>query len=209
MTHRIHMYMKQHTCIKCECVLNDVNSYQYDIKNSHYICKTCKRKQAREMRMKNPSIYRERVNRYRRGVGYGPMEKNPSCSWYLGVHVAEHVLSMVFKDVHKMPYNHQGYDFICNKGMKIDVKSSTAHKKTNTSDWFGFHIRRNKIADYFLCLAFDSRENLEPKHLWLLPADKINHVVNAVISLNTINKWDEYKLPIDKVISCCDTMRTK
>jgi hypothetical protein len=123
------------------------------------------------------------------------------------VHVAEQVLSKVFKGVEQMPYGHKGYDFICNQGKKIDVKSACTQTHDRKSDSRTFMIRKNKIADYFLCLAFDNREDLNPLHIWLISGHIINHLIGATISESTLSKWDEYKLDIDKVVKCCDSMK--
>jgi hypothetical protein len=129
---------------------------------------------------------------------------NRDCSLFLGVHVAEGVLRHVFKNVEVMPHGNIGYDFICNHGKKIDVKSS-CHKDNG---WM-FHIRHNIVADYFLCLAFDNREDLTPLGIWLLPGAEFAHLDGARITPNKFNKWDEYKLDIERVITCCDTIRSK
>ena len=96
-----------------------------------------------------------------------------------------------------------GYDFICNRGKKIDVKSSCI-RRGNT--WI-FRINYNTIADYFLCLAFDNRADLNPMHIWLLPSNITSHLSGASIGFSTISKWDEYRLDISKVSMCCDLMR--
>ena len=101
------------------------------------------------------------------------MENNKSCSQYLGIHIAERILSHIFHNVEQMPYNNPGYDLICGNGYKIDVKS-VCHVKDIPNKW-NFPIRRNKIPDYFLCLAFDNREDLNPKHIWLIPGHIINN----------------------------------
>lgn len=127
------------------------------------------------------------------------------CSLFLGVTVAETVLSKVFKNVVRTPYMHRGFDFWCNHQKKIDVKSScTRSGKANT---WAFVIRKNKIADYFLCIAFDNRQDLNPLHLWLIPGNVINHLTGVTFSESTLDKWQEYELPLDKTIACCDTLR--
>lgn len=127
-----------------------------------------------------------------------------SCSTYLGVHVAERVLANVFKDVNRMPLNYPGYDFICNHGKKIDVKSSC---KTKTKQRWEFNTNKNTTADYFLCIAFDNRRSLTPLHLWLIPGKIINHQTKSTISLKTIHKWDAYTIDISKTIECCDAIK--
>ena len=131
---------------------------------------------------------------------------NKNCPNYLGVTVAERVLSKVFKNVERMPNNNPGYDFICNKGYKIDVKSSTKIK--NKNKWT-FKINHNRIADYFICMAFDDRKNLNPLHIWLIPSKEINHLETLTISESKVDKWNKYELfdKLNKVIICCNMMK--
>lgn len=127
---------------------------------------------------------------------------NKDCADYLGG-VAEMVLSRTFHDVQMMPHGNIGYDFVCNHGKKIDVKSSTTRPEVRWS----FSINKNAMADFFLCIAFDNRRDLNPLYVWLIPGDVLNHLTGTYISESTLSKWDEYKLDITKVISCCDTIR--
>jgi hypothetical protein len=128
---------------------------------------------------------------------------NKLSTLYLGVYVAERVLSKVFKDVKIMPSGNRGYDFICNHGKKIDVKSSaTGHK----GRWM-FTINKNQIADYFLCLAFESRDDLyNPVHLWMIPGHIINHKPSVSIGKTTIDKWSKYELPLNNLVVCCNNL---
>jgi len=137
------------------------------------------------------------------------MDKNKCCASYLGCYVAESVLSKVFKNVEIMPNNNPGYDFRCSKDYLVDVKSSCMHVREGRSDSWSFHICKNKIADYFLCIAFDSRADLNPEYIWLIPGERINHLMNASISISAIHKWDEYKLDIDKVVDCCNSLKAQ
>lgn len=118
-----------------------------------------------------------------------------------------------------MPLNNPHYDFICGKGYKIDVKSAClSYPKTNIAKgkyikvynpYWIFLIRKNPIADYFLLLAFSDRETLEPIHIWLIPASKINTKSGITIT-NTpkaLRKWQPYEKPLDKVIHCCNRLR--
>ena len=145
--------------------------------------------------------------KYRAEHGGKPASENKQCAAFLGVHVAEQVLSKVFKDVEQMPPNNKGFDFICNKGKKIDVKSTCTRTHDKQSDAWDFHIKRNQIAEYFLCLAFDNRDNLNPLHIWLIPGHIINHLKHTSIAESTLSKWDEYKLDISKTVACCDNMK--
>lgn len=173
------------------------------------MCKACDVAKVLKWKKENPAKYVMGVARSRAKQGGLSMSENKKCSMYLGVHVAERVLSKVFKDVEIMPYGNQGYDFICNKGMKIDVKSSTLRiSEVRAPLWF-FNINHNKVADYFLCLAFDNRESLTPLHLWLVPAKAINHMHSATISMTTVDRWKEYELDINKVVTCCDTLQDR
>ena len=140
------------------------------------------------------------------GWNSGRAINNKNCSTYLGVIIAEQLLAKAFKNVERMPSNNKGFDFKCNHGYMIDVKSSTKNKKRNA--WL-FMIKQNQIADYFLCLAFDNRQNLNPLHIWLIPSKEINYLKGLSISEGTINKWNKYELTdkLDKVIGCCNIMK--
>lgn len=132
---------------------------------------------------------------------------NKKCATYLGVNVAEKVLSMVFKDISVMPVNNHGYDFICNKGKKIDVKSACIDNSKHLKCRWSFIINKNKTADYFLCLAFDNRADLTPLHMWLIPAEKVNNFVKVSISESTLQKWIKYKIDKSKTIKCCNSIK--
>ena len=144
---------------------------------------------------------------YKQHCWNGGAATNRTCTLYLGVIVAERVLAEVFKNVERMPPRNPGYDFICGQGYKIDVKS--ACMRISRGSW-EFCIRRNTIADYFLFLAFDNRDDLNPVHLWLIPGAEVNHLATATISKGTINKWRQYEMTskLDQVISRCNVMRS-
>lgn len=129
-----------------------------------------------------------------------PMCENKECASYLGIHIAEQVLSKVFKDVERMSPTFPSYDFICNNGYKIDVKSSCIRTRQNVVKRWMFNIKKNTIPDFFLCIAFDNRKDLNPLHLWLIPSKEISHLKNFTISLNTLNRWNKYKKDINPVI---------
>lgn len=182
-------------CMKCYN-----HKYYVNNKEEHLV-------QTSTYQKNNPEKCRAYGIKSKRKRGILPMAENKTCGLFLGVHVAEKVLSYVFNNVVRQPVTNPGFDFICNKGKKIDVKSSCLnHQKYKTPCW-SFHIDRNKIADYFLCLAFDNRKDLTPLHMWLLPADKFNHMSGTRISMNRIAKWNQYAINIDKVSNCCDIMR--
>ena len=78
--------------------------------------------------------------------------------------------------------------------------------KGNSFHW-RYGINKNKIADYFLLLAFNNREDLEPIHQWLIPGKILNHLKGATISLSTTDRWKKYEQPIEPAIICCDNIR--
>jgi len=102
-------------CRKCGVKLKmGVNWTTYRQNRRDYLCTPCR------------LIYQRKYQterRHRLGISR-PMGENRDCSKFLGVHVAEQVLSQVFNNVEVMPHNNKGFDFICNRGKKIDVKSS-------------------------------------------------------------------------------------
>jgi len=145
--------------------------------------------------------------KHKRNKGVCPFNENRKCSMFLGCHIAERVLSYVFNNVERMPINNPGYDFICGRGKKIDVKSGCLNGIQYP--YWHFTIKHNTTADYFLCIAFDNRKDLNLLHVWLLPGDKFSRYVGIGICQNTIHKWDEYRLDIAKVWACCETLKRK
>jgi hypothetical protein len=134
-----------------------------------------------------------------------PMEEAKDCPLYLGVYVAENVLSTFFDNITRMPFGHHGFDYICGKGFKIDVKSACLHNNIWT-----FYTRRNTVADYFLCLGFDNRNDLNPLHVWLFPNDVTNSKASIQISNGSlsIKRRSKYERPLDKVLECCNKLKT-
>ena len=150
----------------------------------------------------------KRSTKYRREVrGILPLSENKECGAYLGVVVAERLVRHLFNDVQTMPYRNIGFDFICSKDKKIDVKSACITMNNTKYPFWRFAIRKNQIADYFLLLAFDNRTDLEPQHQWLIPAHVLNHIKSTSISPSTIHKWDKYKQPIVDAQICCNNIR--
>jgi hypothetical protein len=195
-------------CIKCGCDLIPYKTWSPSyVRKGVYKCKKCDYKHTLEWQKNNKEKHLERARNYNYMCGGKPMSENKECSSFLGCYVAERVLSKVFKDVEVMPNNNPGYDFVCNKGKKIDVKSSCVRNMGKKSPMWHFSIRKNLMPDYFLCLAFDNREDLNPLYAWLLPSYKINFKTLVGISESTINKWDKYKLDIGKVELYCKNMK--
>lgn len=196
-------------CCKCgvELVVGD-NVTQNAIDRYKYICRDCAREYNREHDKSNRKHINERKREWNHRTGrQQPISKNKTCPSYIGVFVAERVLSRVFKHVEIQPYGNRGFDFICGCGYKIDVKSSCRRRSKKCADSWMFHIDKNQIADHFLCLALDDRESLNPEYVWLIPGNVINDHVSASVSITRLTKWDEYKLDIGKVVACCEDMR--
>lgn len=190
--------MPVHKCNKCGAVLVvGENVTQNMLDHRQYVCRACRREYQRE----HDPGWRHHTGQYQ------PMDKNRECTLFLGVYVAERVLRHVFKHTKQMPMNNPGFDFICGNGYMVDVKSSCRRHHETWADRWMFHIKRNQIAEYFLCLAFDNRESLNPEHMWLIPSENVNRYTTITISESRISKWDDYKLDVDKVSACCDAIR--
>lgn len=150
----------------------------------------------------HPEITREASRRHRLKKNIGKTyADNKSCALYLGVAIAERVLSKVFKDVQRMPMHNPGFDFICNKGYKIDVKSATINKYNR----WNFQIRGNIIADYFLCILYKNRDELKnPLKIWLIPTNamvdgrKVKDRPTLSMGTHSINKYSAFER-VDKL----------
>ncbi len=132
-------------------------------------------KWAKEKGYKNSSEYKKEWQ-WNKGVR-SPMSENDDCPQYLGIHMAERniakkILSAIYKDVEDMPYRHQGFDFICDKKFKIDIKSA----RLIDGQW-QFQIRYNNIADYFMLIGFNNEKNGESElkciNIWWFKNDNI------------------------------------
>jgi len=77
----------------------------------------------------------------------------------------------LFEGSQRMRLGNPGYDIVCNKGYKIDVKASTL-SVTNT---FGFNINENRIADYFILIGYNNIIELKPLHIWIIGGKEIIH----------------------------------
>lgn len=195
------------TCNICGDELNDDNWFPSSKKYNVYRCKTCITNVSAKWVKDNADRRRIIVERSGRKIGILPMSENRKCSKFLGIHVAERVMRYVFKDVQVMPSGNPGFDIICNKDRMIDIKSSCKHFPGNNTPCWMFNINYNTTADYFLLLAFDNREYLNPLHVWLVPGHVLNYKKGTTISETTVGKWDEYKIDINEVITCCDTLK--
>ena len=181
-------------CIKCT---NDAAS------NKRGMCSRC---YSKEWRMKNIDAAKQKQRKRYYDKGGSSMNKNRGCSSFLGVYIAERVLSKVFNDVETMPYGYSGYDFICNKGKKIVVKAGCIKKDGRHTGW-EFTINKNMKADYFLLMGFNNREDLNPIKMWMIPGNILNHLTHTSIGNRTMSKWEEYEMDITKTYECCEQMK--
>ena len=206
------IYMSTKICTKCGENKDISQFYFYKTltrKGKPFpYCIDCGKLRTKNWTLKNPghSAKRSHIS----GMSL-PMNKNRTCPKYLGEVVAEGLLSAIFEHVEKAPMNNPGWDFRCGKRKLIDCKSACLHQGSHDSNqsWY-FNIRKNQICDYFLLLVFDNRNDLYPLHVWLIPGDIINNKMGLQItnSSKSLAKWNEYEKPIDKVIGCCNILRT-
>ncbi len=179
--------------------------------------------QAQQKGFKN---YAEYYKTYKHNTGkQRPLAEAKDCGAYLGIYIAEKIIERIFrKGAQRMPINNPGYDFLCPKKCKIDVKSSVLRLNMGeTTPFWAFIINKNKIADYFLLLGFDNRVNLEPKKIWLIKGKeeipyiytirgKKSRILNAAGSLyiynsikyiNSFAKYEQHD-KLDRAVACCE-----
>lgn len=192
-------YKKGGRCVICK----RINAKKFDSTHKESIAKAKHEYYITHKEARRESMHQYYINTYRDRHGMRAMADNKQCAQYLGVAVAEKILSEIYNNVTKMPYGHRGYDFICNKGKKIDVKSACVNKKGR----WEFTIKRNTIAEFFLCLAFDNRTNLTPIHIWLIPGIDVNDKSGISIKPMVTDKWEKYELDISKVVNYCDNKK--
>lgn len=97
-----------------------------------------------------------------------PIKENRTDPRFIGIYIAENGIAGIYEGSKRMPYYNPGYDIICPKGYKIDVKA-TILNKYNT---FSFSISKNKIADYFALVVFNNIIELIPTHMWIIKSDE-------------------------------------
>ena len=207
-------------CKECNCQRNKIyrnTHHEERIKYSRNYDQEHKKERA-ERDMKNYQNHKEEKKRYsknyyqehkdeiRQKIGQISMYENKSCSLYLGVVIAERLVRHLFNDVEVMPYGNTGFDIICNKGKKIDVKSATVTLDRSHSHWL-FNTNYNTIADFFILVAFDNLTDLNPLHLWMIPGHIFNKQGSAQIRSSTIHKWDKWKRDINDAQLCCNEMK--
>ena len=171
-----------------------INNYGRKYKKEH-------KKEASEQNKK----WYERTGRQQKGSK--SMYEDKTTHQYLGIVIAERLVRHLFNDVEVMPMHNPGFDFICNKGKKIDVKSCCT-SKGKYPHW-AFNIDYNKTADFFICVAFDNIETLNPIYLWMIPGKELNKNSGKAIYPSTIHKWDEWKMDINDAQICCAELKNK
>lgn len=186
------------------------------------ICKKCKVEYQRR-----PDVA-ERIRKYNRERSYAlgihrPMSDNKDCSCYPGVVIAERVLGEIFDSIEVMPCTNPGFDFRCSNGYTIDVKFSSRRTRMFVSgpqDSWMFNIKKNRGADYFLCLASDYGRNFNFERLWLIPKDAVTRHGKPVCDIETLTitdtdrslkYWSMFERPIDlsRAVEVCNGIRNK
>lgn len=212
------MKTQSRLCSKCG-IEKPLNEF-YNKKEGKYgkasYCKTChsvKRKENYQRRREESNIrskkyYEEHKDEIRKQQGKTSMYENRSCASYLGIVIAERLCRYLFKDVKVMPRNNTGYDIVCNKGKKIDVKAGCITFTGKNPRWI-FNIDYNTTADFFILVAFDNRTDLNPLHLWMIPGKEFNENSSKSISPPRIHKWDKWKRDINDAQLCCTEIKEK
>ena len=193
--------------------------YQLDIPNGRCQCARCGELKPlnqfkRSVGTRRIGLYpycqkcdREYQTEWRHRTGKSkPLSEAKTCPSYLGVHIAERVLLNFFDNVTKMPYGNPGYDFVCGKGFKIDVKSACRIRNSRSPRW-AFEIKKNDVPDFFLCLAFDDLTSLNPEHLFLVPRDAVKGKRVLSISNKSMENWKPFEKSLDRVLSQCGAIR--
>jgi len=178
--------------------------------------KECNEHLAKLRGFKNYDDYKRN---YRHSTGkQKPMSNKEAKGVYLGVYIGERILSKIFQNVQRMPYNYPGYDFICSKNFRVNVKCSCYRKKYNT---WQFTIDCNKDVDYYLFIAFDDINTLNPLHIWLIKSDEIIYtnisskklydkksftIYNSSKQLEKYSKYEQID-KLEKLIECCNILK--
>ena len=139
--------------------------------------------------------------------GSKSMYEDKSSNQWLGIVIGERLCRHLFKDVEVMPFGNPKFDIVCNRGKKIDVKIAVITFNHGKNPRWIFNIRRNTTADFFICVAFDNRIDLNPLHLWMIPGKEVNHKTKEIISPSRIHKWDKWERDINNAQLCCTEMK--
>lgn len=114
-----------------------------------------------------------------------PESENTECPRYFGEYIEREYVSKIFVNPIPISYSpgwHEGkpYDYECQNGFKIKhvaaCTSVSIYKISNyTNDpipYYVFNIRRNNVPDYWVLTAWDNRESLEPKYVWIIKGNE-------------------------------------
>jgi len=135
------------------------------------------------------------------------ISENKECSCYLGCYINERVLKRVMPNAVLMNNNNPGFDLVCGKGYLVDAKAATTRCMSSKNPEWVFNIKKNKIPDYFLLVAYKDRESLEICHMWLVPGNEINDKMCVSITLSTIHRWDDYKIDHTDALTCVTQLK--
>ncbi len=192
------------SCARCKKSL-PLSSFYRRCDGHQSVCKACSKERRKLYYLKNKKTLLAKTLEYKHKMGINtPLSEAKDSPCYLGVYITERALSKFFDNIQRMPMNNPGYDFVCGRGHKIDVKSSCRVRKRDS--WL-FGIGRNDVADYFFCLAFDDRKSLTPMHVWLIPGYKVNHLKQLSISSSNFDKWRDCERSLGKVLESCSVMK--
>lgn len=199
-------------CKECKCEIEEKRRRDSGVprKSDGYdeerlkVCHQCKlEKPMREFYKRNDRntvksickvCFRKNAEQRRREKGSEPYSKNMSCPGYLGVHIAEDLVERHAVNMTRMKFGNEGFDFLYKCKYRVDVKSSVRiHGNRAGSDRWQFHIDRNPVADYFLLLAFDNKDDACLEYVWVIPGSVLRNKRYATIGDSTLSKWDMYK----------------
>lgn len=93
-----------------------------------------------------------------------PNGVNEDSATYLS-EFTENFMIQKYPGAKKMPPCNPGFDYLWN-GIKIDVKGSCIFYRIDRQPGFIFHVRHNHIADKFVLVGCDNRENMNPLFAW-------------------------------------------
>ena len=202
------------TCSKCgiEKLLNEFHKDKSKKDGRQSCCGKCDNKRTKKYQQghkkeitKQKKEWYERTGREK--AGKTSMYKNKLCPLYLGIVIGERLCRHIFKNVEVMPRNNTGFDIICGKGFKIDVKTACITLDDNKHPKWSFFINHNTTADYFILVAFNNLIDLNPLHLWMIPGKEINRRSGISIRPSTLHKWDKWKRDIDDAQLCCAELK--
>ncbi|MCK4668289.1 hypothetical protein KAU33_16170 [Candidatus Dependentiae bacterium] len=204
-------------CYKCHETksLDEFHNRKTTKDGKDWLCKECSKKDSKIQYQKDIEKSREQSRKYsrehkdeiRKQRGHKSMYENKNCAQYLGIVIGERLCRHLFKNVQVMPTHNTGFDIICNKGEKIEIKTSCMCLEHGKYPYWGFNIGRNKIADFFILVAFDNIEDLNPIHLWMIPGSEINNNSGKSIRPSTVHKWNQWERSIEEIQLCCNELK--